>query len=85
MPENVLIHILSDEHTDVTQKTLSTEAMSDTTLPGKKTKSEKRKETSFSHFPHVLTTLHLGLTRPLKMQVVGTRPAVSHLRYMKGP
>lgn len=85
MHENLLMHILSDEHMDVTQKTLSTEATTDTTLTTKKTISEERKETFFNRFPHVLTTLQLCLTHSLKMQVVGTRPAVSCLHCRKGP
>ena len=56
MPENLLIHTPSDEHRDVTKRALSTEAMTDTTLPAKKTKSEKRKETSFNLFPRAYHT-----------------------------
>lgn len=62
MPENLLIQIPSDELTHVTQKALSTEAVTDTTLPAKKTKSEKVKEITFNLFRHLLSTLHLHLT-----------------------
>lgn len=85
MLENLLINILSDEHTNVTQKVLSTKAMTDTTLPVKTTKPEKRKETFFNVFPHMLTTLRLYLTPSLKMQAVGPRPAVHRPCYRKGP
>lgn len=39
MPENLLIHTLSDEHTNTVQKALSAEVMTDTTV--KKVKSEE--------------------------------------------
>lgn len=67
----------------VTQKVLGTEAVTDTTLPNKKTKSEKRKEMSFNIFPHLLSTLCLHLTQLLKMQVVATKPMFGHLHYRK--
>lgn len=79
MPENLLIQIPSDELMHVTQKALNTEALTDTTLPAKKTKSEKRKEMTFNLFPHLLSPLHLHLTQFLKMQVVATKPAFDHL------
>lgn len=67
----------------VTQKTLSTEAVTDTTLLTKETKSEKRKEMAFNFFPYLLSTLHWCLTQFLKMQVVATKPVLGHLHFRK--
>lgn len=83
MPENLLIQTPSDELIYVTQKALSTEAVTDTTLPAKKAKSEKRKEMTFNLFPHLLSTLHWRLTQFLKMQVVATKPVFGHQHYRK--
>lgn len=83
MPENLFIQIPSDKLMHVTQMALSTEAVTDTTLPAKNTKSEKRKEMSFNLFPHLPSTLHLHLTEFLKMQAVDTKPAFGHLHYRK--
>lgn len=82
MPENLLIQMPSDELRHVTQKALSIEAVTDTTLPAK-TKSEKRKEITFNLFQHLLSPQHLHITQVLKMQVVATKPAFNHLRYRK--
>lgn len=66
-----------------TQKPVSIEAVTDITLPAKKTKTEKRKEMTFnlfstSAFPTALTSHSV-----LKMQVVATKPVFDHLHYRK--